>query len=440
MKTLRSIAVLAAAVGLASCLFQLEYNVGGTVTGLKGTGLVLQDNSRDDLRVNANGAFTFSSRVAKGNTYAVTVKTQPSNPAQTCTVQGGSGTMAKVNITGVVLSCSQAGRYAYVANQTANTISAFSINSTNGLLTPVPGSQFASTGAAPVALVVDPNGGFLYVANNASNTVGIFAINNTTGALTVTDFSVLVGSSPAALCVDPSGRYLYVANSGSNTVSAFAIQNGFATPVGSPVAAGNQPVALQTDPGGNFLYVTDFADGNVTVLAIDSTTGSLSGVSGSPFGGGSGAGAVSIAVDPVGSFAYVANRTAATITAYSIDPTTGALAASGSPLATTSAPQSITVGPAAANFVYAANVTSSNYVASYAIGSSNGALTLSSTAIARSLPVAVAVDPSGQFVYAANQNSGNVSVFTVDAATGALTEVTGSPFLAGGGARSIAID
>jgi 6-phosphogluconolactonase len=443
VKTLRSIAVLAAAVATASCLFQLEYSVGGTVTGLKGTGLVLQDNSRDDLRVGANGAFTFSSRVAKGNTYSVTVKTQPSNPAQTCTVQGGSGTMAKANITGVVVSCSQSGRYAYVANQTdgttgtAGTISAFSIDSANGFLTPI--ARFAPTGAGPVALAVDPNGKFLYVANNASNTVGIFAITDATGALTVTEFSVLVGSSPAALCVHPTGRYLYVANSVSNTISAFAINNGVATPVGSPVAAGNQPVALQTDPGGNFLYVADFADGNVTVLAIDGATGALTtGVSGSPFGGGSGAGAVSIAIDPVGSFAYVANQTAATITAYSIDLTTGALKASGSPLSTSSAPQAIAVGPAAANFVYAANVTSTNDVASYAIAS-DGALTWKSTAGAQSLPVAVAVDPSGLFVYVANQNSGNVSVFTVDAATGALTP-TGSPFLAGSGARSIAID
>jgi 6-phosphogluconolactonase len=439
VKTLRSIAVLAAAVGLASCLFQLEYFVGGTVTGLKGTGLVLQDNSRDDLRVNANGAFRFSSKVAKGKTYAVTVKTQPSNPAQTCSVRNGSGTIAKADISSVVISCSQAGRYAYVANQAANTISAFSIDSANGFLTPVPGPAFASTGTAPMALAVDPSGAFLYVANNTSNTVGIFAINNATGALTVTDLSILTGASPAALCVDPTGRYLYVANSGSNTVSAFAIKNGVATPVGSPVAAGNQPVALQTAPGGNFLYVADFAGGNVTVLAIDSATGALTaGVSGSPFGAG--AGAVSIAVDEVGSFAYVANQTAATITAYSIDPKTGAMTASGSPLATGSAPQSITVGPAAANFVYAANVTSANYLASYAIGSSNGALTWKSTALARSLPIAVAVDPSGQFVYAANQNSGNVSVFIVDAATGALTEVTGSPFPAGSGARSIAID
>ena len=89
MKTLRSLAVLAAGVATAACLFQLEYSVGGTVTGLKGTGLVLQDNSRDDLRVDANGAFTFSSRVAKDKTYLVTVRTQPSNPAQTCTVRNG---------------------------------------------------------------------------------------------------------------------------------------------------------------------------------------------------------------------------------------------------------------------------------------------------------------------------------------------------------------
>jgi 6-phosphogluconolactonase (cycloisomerase 2 family) len=94
----------------------------------------------------------------------------------------------------------------------------------------------------------------------------------------------------------------------------------------------------------------------------------------------------------------------------------------------------------AGKFVYAANVTSTNYVASYAIAPSSGTLTLSSTAVAGSLPLAVTVDPSGQFVYVANQNSGNVAVFTVDAATGALTEVTGSPFPTGSGARSVAID
>src|SRR5579859_6220030 len=437
VKTLRFIVVLAVAAVMASCLFQLEYFVGGSVTGLKGTGLVLEDNSRDDLRVNANGEFRFSSKVAKGDNYLVTVKTQPSNPAQTCTVHDGSGTMGKADVTSVVVKCSQAGRYAYVANQTASTISAFSIDSATGFLTPVPGSPFLSTGIAPVALAIDPNGTFLYAAYNASNSVGVFSINDATGALTVASFAIIAGASPAALAVDPTGRYLFVANSGSNTVSVFALQNGAATPVsGSPFAAGNQPAGLQTDPSGNFLYVTDFS-GAVSVLAIDGATGELTRISGSPFGAG--AGAAAIAMAPSGTLAYVANESAATISAYSVDTSTGALTASGTPLSTASAPRSIVVDPAG-NFAYVTNVTSSGDVATYAIAPSNGALTLSSTAIAGSLPLGVAVDPSGQFVYTANQGSGSVAVFTADAATGALTAVAGSPFLAGAGARANAID
>ncbi len=58
---------------------------------------------------------------------------------------------------------------------------------------------------------------------------------------------------------------------------------------------------------------------------------------------------------------------------------------------------------------------------------------------AGTFPLSVVVDPLGQFVYAANDTTGDVSVYTVDATTGALTAVAGSPFLAGGGARSIAI-
>jgi 6-phosphogluconolactonase (cycloisomerase 2 family) len=56
------------------------------------------------------------------------------------------------------------------------------------------------------------------------------------------------------------------------------------------------------------------------------------------------------------------------------------------------------------------------------------------------LPINLVVDPSGQFVYAANYNSGDISAYTVDAATGALTAVAGSPFGAGGNPHSIAID
>ena len=82
------------------------FTIGVTVSGLAGSGLVLQDNATDKLAVTANGTFTFATTVAKGGLYAVTVQTQPSNPTQTCAVITGaaSGT-ATANVT-VTVSCS----------------------------------------------------------------------------------------------------------------------------------------------------------------------------------------------------------------------------------------------------------------------------------------------------------------------------------------------
>ncbi len=78
--------------------------IGGMVTNLVGSGLVLQDNGGDNLSVTANGSFTFITLVASGGAYAVTVLTQPSSPAQTCGVVNGSGA-ASANVTTVIVNC-----------------------------------------------------------------------------------------------------------------------------------------------------------------------------------------------------------------------------------------------------------------------------------------------------------------------------------------------
>jgi hypothetical protein len=82
------------------------YSIGGTASGLTGSGLVLQNNGKDDLTVAADGSFTFATPVASAGAYAVTVKTQPASPAQTCTVSNGSGTVVNNNIGTVAISCS----------------------------------------------------------------------------------------------------------------------------------------------------------------------------------------------------------------------------------------------------------------------------------------------------------------------------------------------
>jgi hypothetical protein len=78
-------------------------SVGGSVSGLDGTGLVLQDNGGSNYTVTANGPFTFTTLIASGP-YAVTVLTQPTAPSQTCTVTNGSGSTT-TSVTNVQVIC-----------------------------------------------------------------------------------------------------------------------------------------------------------------------------------------------------------------------------------------------------------------------------------------------------------------------------------------------
>lgn len=79
------------------------YTVGGTISGLSGT-VVLQNNAADDLTATEDGSFTFSTAIADGATYEVTVKTNPTG--ETCTVTNGSGTISGANVTNISITCS----------------------------------------------------------------------------------------------------------------------------------------------------------------------------------------------------------------------------------------------------------------------------------------------------------------------------------------------
>ena len=80
-------------------------SVGGTVSGLAGSGLVLRNNGADDLAIASNGSFTFATPLANGSTFEVTVATQPTRPSQTCTVADASGTVGGGDVRTVKVSC-----------------------------------------------------------------------------------------------------------------------------------------------------------------------------------------------------------------------------------------------------------------------------------------------------------------------------------------------
>jgi 6-phosphogluconolactonase len=348
------------------------------------------------------------------------------------------------------------GQFAYVTNTSSGDVSGFTINATNGALTPIPGSPFAA-GLFPASVAVDPTGKFVYVVNTGDNNVSGYTINAANGALTPipgSPFAAAVG--PSFVALDPTGKFAYVANSGSTAngrgpVSGYTINatNGALTPIpGSPFVAGGFPDSLAVDPTGKFVYVSNSGTaeneflGGVSGYSINASSGALTAIPGSPFAAGTVP--TFAAVDPTGRFAYVVNSGAAgnlvpDVSGYTINATSGALTPiPGSPFATESFPLSMAVHPTG-KFAYVVNNASFS-VSGYTITATNGALTPipGSPFAAGVSPIFVAVDPAGKFAYVTDIGTNAVLGYTINATSGALTPITGSPFAAGDFPSSLA--
>ena len=418
------------------------FSVGGTVSGLSGSGLVLQNNSGDDQVVSGNGGFTFATMVATSGAYNVTIRTQPTTPDQVCEVGNGSGTVVGANITNITITCSRyVPRFAYAANYGDNTVSIYVVNPVTGQLRH---NGYALAGTNPSSISIDPAGKFAYVANSGGG-VSAYTINADNGALTQIDaMPGLVGiqnypadNNPIAVSVDPSGKFVYVANFGSNSVSAYTINaaTGAITALidvdaGTPgnqssIATGANPQYITIDPFGKFVYVANYTSNNVSAYRISAVSGALTSVGTVTVGNNP----YAVTVDPFGKFAYVANNSSNNVSAFRINAASGALTSAGTVTAGTG-PRSVTVEPTG-RFAYVAN-TLSNDVSAFSIDSSTGALTplvdvnAGSWGIQQSIPAgtnpySVIVDPSGKFVYVANSGSHNISAYSIDSATGGLT-------------------
>jgi 6-phosphogluconolactonase (cycloisomerase 2 family) len=164
----------------------------------------------------------------------------------------------------------------------------------------------AGAGAGPMAMV--PSGRFVYVGNQTANSISTFnfwgelieSTSHYTGSYG--DGSpYAIGAKPLALAADPMGMYLFVACD-DKSLSVYSIDSfsgGHLKKVETvtlPVAA----TALGIDPSGHFLYVGD-ANGNVSPYSIDIATGSVSALTPSVLDSG----VTAITVDSSGQFAYV---------------------------------------------------------------------------------------------------------------------------------------
>lgn len=337
-------------------------------------------------------------------------------------------------------------RFAFVVNSHTDsnvsgvTISAYTVDATTGALTAVAGSPFStdvSGGSGTMWIDVDPSGRFLYVPNRGAATVSVFGIDST-GKLSEIAGSPFASGGGDAFVVEvhPNGRFVYVSNRSSvGSITAFSVgTDGTLTSLGT-VGASNTPRHLFLDPQGRFLYASDESEGDVIDAYSIKADGTLTPIPGMPFGNlncpRSGR------VDDSGKFLLVANRCSSSISVFSIAQDTGALteiAAQGSPFATGSEPFGVVEVPSGSTTYMAVNNLGDSSISVYSFDGTSGKLTPVSdspfTTLGLNGPHYMSL-ASGKFGYIVNQSSDNITGVTVDAA-GKPAAITGSPFSGGG--------
>ena len=332
--------------------------------------------------------------------------------------------------------------FAFVTNSGSGMVSAFAV-SASGSLSPVSGSPFPA-GSGAEFMATDSVHKFLYISNQSADTISGFSINSSTGMLAaVPGTPFATGSRPTGIAVDPLGKFVFVANQASSSISVFMIgANGSLTPVpGSPFTVAS-PYGLTVNTAGTVLFANNFPDTSISDLNTVSSfnigaNGALTAVPGSPFATANWAGfaaAIGLAADPSGKFLFVGDHMAETIVPFSIGAS-GALTPV-SPLPTPAPscsvschnnPLRIAVHPND-QFVYATNVQAGTLSAFKLV---NGALSSIAEVPTGQHPFGVAMDPAGTFLFVANKVDNTLSAFSVNSTTGTVSPVSGSPFSGG---------
>lgn len=229
----------------------------------------------------------------------------PMNPAP------GSPVTADVEPHSSVID--QTDAFLYVVSGTgASTLTAYTINTSTGLPTPIAGQSFA-VGTHGHNVTISPNNQFLYVAAEGSGEVYAFSRNTTTGALTAQ--GVVNGLMTCdAVVVSNNNAFLFAAYENAVEVFSIGASGGLTriTPVSAfptnNVGGGSGPHSMALHPNGLTLYTANLNSNTVSVFGVNTNTGVLTELQSPPIPTGPNPNFV--AIHPNGSFLFTADRTA----------------------------------------------------------------------------------------------------------------------------------
>lgn len=282
-------------------------------------------------------------------------------------------------------------------------------------------------GGNPSFLAIDSAHRRLFAVDESQSVVRSFAFDPQTTTLTEKNTRPSGGNGPAHLSIDPTGAWLFAANYGGGNMSIFPINSeGGIDAASDSKTSGNKSHWAGTNPSGGFVFVPALGANIVAQYSLNTTTGKLT-----DNGAGSlpaGAGPRHLAFHSNEKWAYVINETAITVTAFDFDKSGGKLTQKGTISALPPGQSAANVSGAEifvhpnGKYVYASTRVY-NSIAQFSIAS-DGALTrVANVTTGGDRPRNFGIDPDGKFLFAANQDVGQVVGFKIDSSSGALTSI-----------------
>lgn len=347
--------------------------------------------------------------------------------------------------------------YVYTVSNSNGQISAYSVDYQSGVLTQISGSPFPTNLTNPSTLIAAPNGKTIYaIGGSQTANVEALAVGSDGKLYALATPSLTGGASyPTAAAIDSTGSYLYVAftyqsgytpvSPGPGGIAIFPIKSDGTLGTPTNVNVGIAPIAIATAAptctatpavGSNsspncVILGSNSTTNNGTyqsfVYVVDAETTAVQATLGS-------ATAPPTTVGPPTILGFVENPGTGALTQIAGTNSLGGFNAG-------VAPSAIAVDPTG-KYVYVTD-KAQNEVFGYSIANNTtGALTglVSSPFATGQYPLAITFEPRGKYAYVANYNSSTVSSYSLNLSNGSLGASAGSNFTTTTGPTCVTVD
>ncbi|MBI1342638.1 MAG: beta-propeller fold lactonase family protein [Terrimonas sp.] len=291
----------------------------------------------------------------------------------------------------------------------------------------------------PSYLAVSPDEKFVYAVNeDKPGNITAFSFDKQSGQLSVINQQPSGGDHPCYITVDKTGKWVIAGNYSSGSATLFPVEKNGAL---GDIAATLQDVGYSVNsdrqegphvhstvlsPDNNFLFTPDLGTDKVMIYSFDDRKGALKPAKIPYVETEAGSGPRHFIFHPRLHVAYLIEELTGSISVYGYSKGVLNLLQniSSQPLdyLGTASGADIHISPDG-NFLYASNRAQSNTIGIFAIHPENGTLTLfDHQSTMGETPRNFSIDPSGNFLLVANQDSNEIVVFTIDKASGALSD------------------